>query len=1125
LSYLYNILSVARYERMMLFRSTRFRVLGTLGMLIPIAIGVMLAIAEARGVEFPSALAIGAFIPFYVFSFLQTVVVAFVVGDFRAGDERAHVHEVVDASPISTAELVIGKYLGATTALGALSLGVLLTTVLIQAAKISITGLPFTLEPYLVYLGVMALPSLIFVSALTFVLGAVLRKQTAVALTIGAYTIGVVLFLGRRYDGVFDFGAFFAPLFYSDLLGMGDISDVLAQRMMYVVLAFGLLGLSINRYPRLSQSSGWMWIGRGMALAGFLGSATVYGYTQRADENADVYRAQLLAEHRSVKEQPEPTITNYSISVDLLGSRGPLEATVTMNVTNPHSVPVEEMVLNLNAGLEVHEVLDAEGVLAYDRQSALLRIPNILAPGDSTTITISYSGSIDLDAFDLLKGDSRLKKSRHPFYKGDLTSWITSRSVFLPPRSRWYPVIGPDYRGERQPVYTTAEINITVPRNLTVVTQGVRTDSSSAEGRRTTKWVVDSPVPAFSLNAGVYEVFEANIHDIDMALYIHPSHLRQVRFFEGAEEQVVEAIDQIIDVMEQETGLPYPFPRLSIVEVPFQIQWYYEGWEEHGGLVQPGVLMVEEDVLMEKRFKRDLDRRKRFSRGGDSDEGQMKRDLLVSAVMGTFFGKEESRGGLFRSPVAQLWSFNRSFSGDQSALVERGLPLFLQQDVEAKLREASSLSGRRRGRFRGRGRRRPPRTDSAAWDTLMTEMGQRSFADLNPEEEPDLYRRALNAKGPTMFRMVESVVGDDSFLATLEAIGAKSEYSEVPFEDFESAFTDGIRKQDRKEMLQRLVNEWIYSTHVPGYTLTKASAVKMDDGWGAVVYQVKVRVRNAELGRGFVQVTVASQQDEAVKGVEIEGGKEVEIGLIIWDRPTRVTVDPFFARNRRPMMAPLSIPEKVVEGTPKSYVKNVEDDDSRLAEIVVDNEDEGFSMPIRRVTKYLRPLLKGGNWRTRDLQLAYGRYEKNFRWKTPGDGAQPAIWKARIPQDGEYDVAYYYPPPQMRRRLGLSKAFELKISHTAGLDTLRIESEHLTAGWNLLGRFAFSEGTEGVVELSDDSDGRLYADAVRWRYVDPENPDIAYEEDVPVFNFRGFGGRGGAGGGRQGFGGDGGGRR
>ncbi len=688
-------------------------------------------------------------------------------------------------------------------------------------------------------------------------------------------------------------------------------------------------------------------------------------------------------------------------------------------------------------------------------------------------------------------------------------------------RKENYPTPGPDYRAEVDPDYATAEVTISIPEDLTVVTQGAVRDTSASEGRVTSVWGVESAVPAFSLNAGHYEVFEANVHGVDLALYIHRTHLRLVEFFKDAEEPALGALDQIIDVMEQETGLPYPFPRLSVVEVPFQIQWYYDGWEERGGLVQPGVLMVEEDVLLRKRFRTDLERRKRFSRGGDQDPAQVKRDLLVSAVLETFFSKEGGRGGLFRSPIVQLWSFDRSFSGEQSALVERGLPLFLQQDVETALRESTSSRWGRRGRGKGRRGRRPRQNESAAWDTLMTEMGQRSFADLNPEAEPDLYRRALNAKGPTMFRMVESVVGDEAFLSTMEEIGVRSRYTDVPFEDFETAFAEGTRREDRKETLERLVNEWIYSTHVPGYTLTKATARKMDDGWGAVVYQVTVRVRNAEPGRGFVQVTVASREDEAVKGVEIEGGTEVEVGLILWDRPTRVTVDPFFARNRRPMMAPLSIPEQVVSGNPRSYVRPVEDDDSRLAEVVVDNEDEGFSMPVRRVTKYLRPQLKGGNWIIRELPMAYGRYETNFRWKRPGDGAQPAVWRARIPQDGEYDVAYYYPPQQMRRRLRLSKSFELRVTHGGGVDTLQIESEHLKGGWNLLGRFSFSGQVAATVEMSDDADGRLYADAIRWRFVDPDNPDLVYEEDIPAWN---FGGRGGPGGRQGGFG-RGGGRR
>ncbi len=49
------------------------------------------------------------------------------------------------------------------------------------------------------------------------------------------------------------------------------------------------------------------------------------------------------------------------------------------------------------------------------------------------------------------------------------------------------------------------------------------------------------------------------------------------------------------------------------------------------------------------------------------------------------------------------------------------------------------------------------------------------------------------------------------------------------------------------------------------------------------------------------------------------------------------------------------------------------------------------------------------------------------------------------------------------------------------------------------------------MELSDLADGRLYADAVRWRYVDPDNPNAFFDEGIMPWEF-GFGGRGGGGG-------------
>ena len=61
----FTILSVAGYERKMLMRTIRFRILGGIGVLIPLVLGIGLAIAESRGVEFESVSGIGAYMPFF----------------------------------------------------------------------------------------------------------------------------------------------------------------------------------------------------------------------------------------------------------------------------------------------------------------------------------------------------------------------------------------------------------------------------------------------------------------------------------------------------------------------------------------------------------------------------------------------------------------------------------------------------------------------------------------------------------------------------------------------------------------------------------------------------------------------------------------------------------------------------------------------------------------------------------------------------------------------------------------------------------------------------------------------------------------------------------------------------
>ena len=1152
-----NIFGVARYERIMLMRTTRFRALGLIGISIPTAQGIGLAIAETQGWLAEggqmAALGLSGFMPFYMYTYFQTILIAFVAGNFRAVDERADVEEVIASRPLTTAELVTGKYVGVVQALTTLSLCILVLTLAIQAAKMSITGDPFLLTPYLAYFALMTFPALIFMSALTFFLGATLRNTTATALVSIAYIIAVLFFLGTRYGGIFDFGAFFAPLYFSDMVGLGDVTRVLQIRVFYLTLSLALLGLAIASYPRLPKPGIWSKIGHVMTVAGIGGAAILYISMAQQDIARDQGRTELFATQLSYADKPVVDVLTYDLNIEVMKNRVPLAATVEMQLVNNNELPLETMIFTLNPGLVISKVADVNNRdLLFEINGSVIEITSSssLAPGDQTTIRMTYAGDIDRNGFDLLRTAARIEKWQGLIHKGDLTAWIRKDSAYLPPRSRWYPVPGVDYGNHQQrPVsFSTGRITIDAPVGLKAITQGVPTEETDEAGRSVSIWEINVPVPQLSLNLSAYEVFTTDAAGTEVALYVHPLHMRQVSFFSDAVEEIDELVEQLLTTMAQETGLPYPYERLAVVEVPFLVQWYYEGWEESGGLTQPGILMVEEDTLVGqlKRMANRVNRTMGSERGQGQEPARMKRDQIAAAVFSVFLSPEGYSGGLFRSPLVQLWSFNRGFKGENSSLLARGMPVYMQEDLTQEIR--SSMFQDRRGGGRGGGgrnfaamsRSRPQDHGAsmqvriggdgqsrpsgpgggnqtgggATWDEMLEAMQTQSLSELDPDADPDLYRSVLDAKGLTMFRMIEAVVGSDEFINTLESFGESSQYKDVSFEEFERAVVpEGTDEEDvSRQGLDRLINDWVHGTYVPGYTLTRSEAKKLEDDQGKVVYQVMVRILNGEPGRGFVQVQVQGRGDEIIKNVEIEGGQEVEVSMVIGVRPHIVTVEPFLAKNRRPLRSPLRVGEEVEPGLPEEYVALVTAEEAAYTEIIVDNEDEGFSMPVRRVQRYMRPGLEGGNWNVQANRIAFGRYETNYRSKSGGDGAQPAVWTTTLPYAGEYDVSYYFLTRRINGRdregfRGAADYYSMTINHSGETTELTVNTDHLDPGWNALGRFTFEAGEEARVELSDLAEGNLYADAVRWRYVDPDNPNVVYDEGIMPWEW-GFGGGG-----------------
>jgi hypothetical protein len=130
--------------------------------------------------------------------------------------------------------------------------------------------------------------------------------------------------------------------------------------------------------------------------------------------------------------------------------------------------------------------------------------------------------------------------------------------------------------------------------------------------------------------------------------------------------------------------------------------------------------------------------------------------------------------------------------------------------------------------------------------------------------------------------------------------------------------------------------------------------------------------------------------------------------------------------------------------------------------IVVDNLDREFSLP-------------GGTW---VLSTPPDRLGPNNRYSAAGDGSARARFTPRISTAGSYRVsAWWTAHPSHATNAPYT------ITHAGGAATVRVDQEVNGGTWNVLGTFPSAAGTGGYVQLSNDADGYVVADAVKFEPV------------------------------------------
>jgi ABC-type transport system involved in multi-copper enzyme maturation permease subunit len=589
--------SIARYEMLLIFRSWAFRIFSFLALAIATMITVAVALPRDVTFFFNRALA-GAFplLAIKLFNVFIGLISVFLATEFLKRDRKQDTSQVYFTHSYSNATYILGKFFGIFIPVFLLNLFVLVVTAVIH---VFFSRTPFAWQPYFLYIVFVSLPTILFMVGLSVFLGSLFRSQAVVYLIVLVYVFFIMTVVGPNAFFAFDSFAYYTPVMYSDFIGLGNLADLLLLRGAYLALGAALVFGSSLLMKRLRQTS-WLstasvFLSIGLAAAAaFL--LAVYVREKTADRS---FRAELKAESREPAEWAAMTMTTCDLQLKPVG--GVLRADADLTLVNRNETPLETIILTVNPGLKIEQIRGPAGPLSYKQKNHLIivRPPGRVEPGQDLRLSLSYAGKIDERYCYLDIGDSR--------YWSPLKFWlvtvpkryavVTGTFIYLSPECGWYPRAGlpPSLLFPKtiKQDFTRYSFSVTVPAGLTAISQGEMTEND----RGRDKVFIFRPeglLPQISLTVGRYDRKSISVDDKVYALYTLTGHDRFTSLLPEIKADLSNIIRQVKNEYEVLLGLPYPYKRFSLVEVPIQVTSYNRLWNTAQEQVQPELVFLPE---------------------------------------------------------------------------------------------------------------------------------------------------------------------------------------------------------------------------------------------------------------------------------------------------------------------------------------------------------------------------------------------------------------------------------------------------------------------------------------------------------------------------------------------------
>ena len=1102
--------AVARFEGRLLWRSWAFRLsaLAAVGFLLLMQI---VFTAPFSGAPFSFRSFSGA-LPLTAVRLLNLylgLVTALLATEFVKRDRQLDTSDAVLANSFTNPGYLAAKMLGIGLALGGLVAAVL---AVVAVNHRFFTDSPFAWQPYVFLPLVGTLPTLALTGGLACLLVTLLRSQAVVlVLMLGLWAAAV--FAGEGRFQLFDIFAFWIPMAWSDFVGFGNEEQLVRVRGAHLLAGLGCMAAAALLTPRLRQSLAAN-AAAAVVAAVCLGGAAWTGAAYLEDRlAARQSREHLVSLSRAAASEPAAAATACEIEVEHRGAE--LAAAAVVGLRNQQAEPLDSLLFTLNPGFRVAAVA-VDGVEArFRRDGHLLRIAPAapLAPGDSARVRIDYRGAPDDGAAYLDVGRERFEE-RFGYWVITVPKthgFVTPAFLHLTPELAWYPVSGlppgAAFPAAGRRDYPRFRLAVEVPRGWTAFSQGEARVDTTAQGLR---YRFESGyLPGVSLTAGEYDRRQVEVDGVAYSLAVRPGHA----YFDAHLDSLGQALPGLVRELRAEyeatLGLEYPYPRLSLVEVPLQAWSYRRLWTLAQESVQPEIVFLPEmgtlcDAAdfrrLKRRSRRSQERANQAESAEDLQAGYLRIFVEVD-LMGTRTLGWSPLGDPGLRKRYRLLPHFVSFATHLSSPRWPVLNAALESWFELSLSPGADSWSRRWGGL------------TAAERAALT-LRERSLRELlvSPGEAGEVGLEAVaEAKARQLLLGFAATAGPDRFGRQMTGFLERHRGRQVPEADL-LRMLDGLGVDDPEARL----DAWFSGTELPGFEIEGADTWLVRQGERTRT-QVELTIRNPTAVDGVVEVGLRFRRSEGEswlqrgtgsdhrRTVAVPAASSRRVGLVVDAPVAEMVVDTYVSRNL-PARIEVPLPEaRLRRGAEPFDGERPEPPpaDGPEGEYVVDNEDPGFEVMSAEGPNWLRRQIADlfdleaaavpyvafrfwsppGSWEAVTDPRFYGRFVLSGYYKKVGDGRSRVSWRTEIGEDGRYDLFYYLGDLEewrWRTSAGGGEELSFLVHHEDGVEAAGLDMAAAEEGWNLLGTYPLTAGPAHV-ELTDRGPERtVVADAVKW---------------------------------------------